>query len=111
MVPNCKFSMAYLTSRATMDQTKFTRAFNDIFHRMKEKMGGNSTVKQNLTEFSLWLSNFEQSEFLEYIELPGMLNEDGAYHDQDSIRASQNPTQTITSRFPRSMVVYWLWVP
>jgi len=55
-----------------MDQNQFNTAFNEIFTKMREGMGANVTCKQNLTEFSVWLNNFEQTNFPnDKIELPG----------------------------------------
>eukprot|EP01127_Copromyxa_protea_P009733 TRINITY_DN2312_c1_g1_i1.p1 TRINITY_DN2312_c1_g1~~TRINITY_DN2312_c1_g1_i1.p1 ORF type:complete len:1006 (-),score=210.43 TRINITY_DN2312_c1_g1_i1:26-2773(-) len=55
---------------AKMTQATFTTAFSGLNEQMKSRLT-NATTKQNLTEFSTWLSNFEQSDFLDSIELPG----------------------------------------
>jgi DNA-dependent protein kinase catalytic subunit len=47
----------------TLDLPSFNKILTDLNEKMRKNLSGNQTVKQKLTEFSLWLARFEQSDY------------------------------------------------
>lgn len=60
----------------SLDVAKVTKTIQELSEKMRKNMGSNQTVKQRLTEFSLWLARFDQSEHTQHIELPGQYQGD-----------------------------------
>eukprot|EP01125_Pyxidicula_operculata_P008002 TRINITY_DN2699_c0_g1_i1.p1 TRINITY_DN2699_c0_g1~~TRINITY_DN2699_c0_g1_i1.p1 ORF type:complete len:2900 (-),score=828.74 TRINITY_DN2699_c0_g1_i1:54-8009(-) len=77
-------------ANGSMDASKFLKATTELHNEMRKDMGRNQTQKQNLTEFSLWLSRFEQTDYSNgfAIELPGQYDGTSKPNPSSHVRVS-----------------------